>query len=241
MSLLESLKIPVINKQRVPVKTLIGQLQTSTDNRRLIETHVSSIYLVSLLNEQTIRFRAFKDDNYSYQAIYVLSIKLKKSDRLMELSQQLHSAFPEPTVLLYECGDKEWISLAPKHINKIDETKTVLDDVIVEHISGDILQYLNLSQLSAADLKDYYFQIINLVYKMAVYNVVKVFPKQELDYKSIIKQYQQINASINTLKEQYKKATMKAEQLDIDDQLYDEEMKKIELINRIRGVSSGTK
>lgn len=34
---------------------------------------------------------------------------------------------------------------------------------------------------------------------------------------------------------------MKAEQLDIDDQIYDEEMKKIELINRIRGVSSGTK
>lgn len=34
---------------------------------------------------------------------------------------------------------------------------------------------------------------------------------------------------------------MKAEQLDIDDQLYDEEMKKKELINRIRGVSSGTK
>ena len=76
---------------------------------------------------------------------------------------------------------------------------------------------------------------------MAVYNVVKIFPKQELDYKSIIKQYQQINTSINTLKERYKKATMKAEQLDIDDQIYDEEMKKIELINRIRGVSSGTK
>ena len=126
MSVLEALHIPNLTKQRVPVKTLVEQLQPTPENKRLIESHVASIYLVSLLNEQTIHYRAYRDDDYSYQAIYVLQITLKKNDQLTDLTSQLHAAFPEPTILLMEHMDKEWISVAPKRISKIDKTKTVL-------------------------------------------------------------------------------------------------------------------
>ena len=97
MSILEVLHIPPLTKQRVPVKTLVEQLQPTPENKRLIESHVASIYLVSLLNEQTIHYRAYRDGDYSYQAIYVLQIALKKNDQLTDLTSQLHAAFPEPT------------------------------------------------------------------------------------------------------------------------------------------------
>ena len=58
MSVLEALHIPTLTKQRVPVKTLVEQLQPTPENKRLIESHVASMYLVSLLNEQTIYYRA---------------------------------------------------------------------------------------------------------------------------------------------------------------------------------------
>ena len=106
MSLLEKLEIPTLQKQRIPVKTLIEQLQPTPENKRLIESHVGSIYLVSLLNQQTIHYRPYKDDDYSYQAIYVLQITLKKPDQLTDVSIQLHSAFPEPTLLLLDYGEK---------------------------------------------------------------------------------------------------------------------------------------
>lgn len=61
MSVLEALHIPTLTKQRVPVKTLVEQLQPTPENKRLIESHVVSIYLVSLLNEQTIHYRAYRD------------------------------------------------------------------------------------------------------------------------------------------------------------------------------------
>ena len=77
MRVLEALCIPTLTKQRVPVKTLVEQLQPTPENKRLIESHVASIYLVSLLNEQTIHYRMYRDDDYSYQAIYVLQIALK--------------------------------------------------------------------------------------------------------------------------------------------------------------------
>lgn len=233
MRLLEKLEIPTLQKQRIPVKTLIEQLQPTLENKRLIESHVGSIYLVSLLNQQTIHYRPYKDDDYSYQAIYVLQITLKKPDQLTDVSIQLHSAFPEPTLLLLDYGENEWMSAAPKHINKLDATKTVLDDVVVQQVDNKL--DISLKHLSATDLKDYYTQIVQLVYKIGVYNVIHIFPTRNLDYKNVIKEYQQITSNINILKEQYKKATMKSEKMDFDDQIYDEEMKQKQLINKLKG------
>ena len=238
MRLLEKLEIPTLQKQRIPVKTLIEQLQPTLENKRLIESHVGSIYLVSLLNQQTIHYRPYKDDDYSYQAIYVLQITLKKPDQLTDVSIQLHSAFPEPTLVLLDYGENEWMSAAPKHINKLDATKTVLDDVVVQQVDNKL--DISLKHLSATDLKDYYTQIVQLVYKIGVYNVIHIFPTRNLDYKNVIKEYQQITSNINILKEQYKKATMKSEKMDIDDQIYDEEMKQKQLTKKLKGeISNG--
>ena len=230
--------IPTIPPQRVPIKTLVEQLQPSPDNKRLIMDTVGRIDLVSLLNDQTIHIRPYKDDEYSYQAIYVLQITLKKEERLTDLSIQLHSAFPEPTIILFNHGEREWISVAPKRINKLDQTRTVIDDIVVQQLNGEINQYINLNDITAKELKDYYLQIVQLIYKIAVYNVIHVFPKRDMDYKSIIKEYQQIVSNINNLKDRYKKATMKSERMDIDDQIYEEEIKQMRILKELKGDST---
>ena len=235
MSVLDSLNIPTIPPQRVPIKTLVEQLQPSPDNRRLIMDAVGRIDLVSLLNDQTIHIRPYKDDEYSYQAIYVLQIALKKEERLTDLSIQLHSAFPEPTILLLNHEEKEWISVAPKRINKLYQEKTVIDDIVVQQLNNEVNQYVSFKNITAADLKDYYLQIVQLIYKVGVYNMIHVFPKKEMDYKSVIKEYQQILSNINNLKEQYKRATMKSEKMEIDDQIYDEEIKQNRILKELKG------
>lgn len=75
---------------------------------------------------------------------------------------------------------------------------------------------------------------MQIVYKIGVLNLIKVYPTANLDYKSIIKKYQAIQANINNLKEQYKRASMKSEKMDIDDQIYDEEMKQNNIVKRLK-------
>ena len=56
-----------------------------------------------------------------------------------------------------------------------------------------------------------------------------------MDYKSVIKEYQQITANISNLNDRYKKATMKSEKMDIDDQIYDEELKQKRILKELKG------
>ena len=106
MDIIERIGFPLCQKTRVPLKSLVEQLGAESKNKKLLESHIASINLISLLNEQTVRVRAYKDDDYSFQVIYVLDIALKANDQMTDLTELIHSAFPESTILLLSYMDK---------------------------------------------------------------------------------------------------------------------------------------
>ena len=76
--------------------------------------------------------------------------------------------------------------------------------------------------------------MIQWLYRLKVLNIAKVYPQKDLDFKSILKQYEQLNADINKLKDKYKQSSMRAEKMRIDDELYDKEMELKKLVKIIR-------
>ena len=92
MDILDRLGMPECEHVRMPVKTLEEQLDTSSKEKKLLESHISSMYLVSLLNEQTIRIRAYKDEDYSFQAIYARNQR-SSFEPLVPISEKKKSEF----------------------------------------------------------------------------------------------------------------------------------------------------
>lgn len=233
MELVERLNVPLCQKTRIPVKTLVEQLQAEPSQKKLLETHVASIYLVSLLNEQTMRIRAYKDDNYSFMAIYILQVELKANDQLSDLCELIHSAFPESTLLLLKYRDIEYLSSASKRINKNDKTKTVVEDVVWSPVM--INDEIDIGGLNVYDLKGLNDDINKLVYSLKVKDITGIYPKGKQNYKDIIKRYELLNADIKRLQDEYKKATMRSEKLQIDDDLYVKEKELTILIQSLKG------
>ena len=231
MSILERLHMPPMERTRVPRKTLEEQLEVSPKEKKLLESHMASMYLVSLLNEQTIRIRAYKDDDYSFQAIYVFEIELKADDQLTAFSELVHSAFPESTLLILKYRNVTYLSGASKRINKLDRTKTVIDDSIWIELSKDI----DIQVTQVRNLKEYYDALIKLLYRYKVLNVTGVFPQKDGNYKGFIKQYETLMAQINKLKDDYSKASMRNEKMRIDEELYLREQELEDLKSELSG------
>lgn len=231
MELLEKLKIPLCRPQRIPVKTLIAQLQPGSSDKKIIETHIASMELVSILNEQTIRIRPYKDEEFSYQSIYVFFIELKKDDSITTLSNLIHSAFPEPTVLIYQKVNINYISLAVKRINKVEKDKTVVEEVILCKISDNATDnQISLKSISGKDLKEYYSNLVTRLYKLKVLAITNIYPEKEMDFKPLLNQYERLITETKKLKEEYRKASMMSEKIKIDDALYDKEIELKQLL-----------
>lgn len=235
MELLEKLEIPLCQPQRIPVKTLIAQLQPGSADKKILESHISSMKLVSILNEQTIRIRPYKDEEYSYQSIYVFYIELKKDDSITALSNLIHSAFPEPTILIYQKANTNYISLAEKRINKVEKDKTVVEEVVLCKISESATDgQISLKSTSGKDLKEYYSNIVTWLYKLKVLSITNVYPEKDMDFKPLLNQYERLTTEIKKYKEEYKKASMMSEKMRIDDEMYDKEMKLKQLMKRLK-------
>lgn len=235
MNLLEKLNVPLCQAQRIPVKTLVQQLQTTPNEKKLLESHIGSMKLVSILNEQTVRIRPYKDDDFSYQVIYVFYIELKKDDKITYLSEIIHSAFPEPTVMMFNIMEINYISLATKRINRVEQGKTVIEDVLVSKISKEASdEQLSLSNIKGSNLREYYLNMVQWLYKLKVLNITKVYPGKDMNFKLILKQYDKLSADINKLMEKYKRASMKSDKMRIDDELYDKEMELKLIIKQLQ-------
>lgn len=236
MELLEKLEIPLCQPQRIPVKSLIAQLQPGSSDKKILETHVASMKLISILNEQTIRVRPYKDEEYSYQSIYVFFIELKKDDSITTLSNLIHSAFPEPTILIYQKMNINTISLAEKRINKVEKDRTVVEEVILCKISGNVTDsQISLKSISGKDLKEYYSNLITWIYKLKVLSITNIYPEKDMDFKPILNKYEQLITEIKKLKEEYKKASMISEKMKIDDDLYEIENKLDNIMHQMKG------
>ena len=75
---------------------------------------------------------------------------------------------------------------------------------------------------------------MQLIYQCKVYSITNIFPIHNTNLKYIIKEYERLNYELNVLKEKYKNASLKAEELRLDDEIYDKEQSLSDLINNLR-------
>ena len=151
------------------------------------------------------------------------------------MSEIIHSAFPEPTVMMFNIMEINYISLATKRINRVEQGKTVIEDVLVSKISKEASdEQLSLSNIKGSNLREYYLNMVQWLYKLKVLNITKVYPGKDMNFKLILKQYDKLSADINKLMEKYKRASMKSDKMRIDDELYDKEMELKLIIKQLQ-------
>lgn len=226
MEILEKLNIHITQplSQRIPVKTIEEQLEADNKDKKLLESHIAKIYLSAILDENSTHIRSYVDDEFVYESIYVLNIELKKDDNLAEVNRLIHSTFPNPTIIVYSLRDKSIISTALKRVNKLDKTKTVIENIVISEVtySNNLLPvFINLKEIDT--LYRYYLSFTNCLRRIFVYNKTNILATVDADYNEWIKRYNAINTEINKLNEDYKKANMLAEKMKIDDAIYDKE------------------
>ena len=230
------INIPDFHKQRIGVATIEQFSNADKEQTKVLEKTLSNIYLYSVLNKDTMHIRPLFNDEYSYQTIYVIRATIKTDNNLAEVSRIIHSAFAEPVMIFFQLNDKEYLSLATKRRNKIETSKTITEDFILEEISDMDICYLDFKNISAEDLKQFYEKVYNILYKVRFRKITGIYAQKEIpNLKQLIDEYENAQAELNRLKQEYSEASMMNEQMIIDEQMFEQENKQKEIINKLKG------
>lgn len=223
--ILEYFHIPKSGKTklRISVKEIIDQLNPTAQDRKVLNSEVNSIYLEGVLDAQTLRIPSYVSDEHLYEAIYVLQVSLKIDQYFSLINEKLHAAFPNPLIIVYLIADKVRVSLAPKRINKLTKDKSVIESVyststfVIDEKHLDFLDLLNVSDVKALNLKEFYDKLTDTVYSERLIELIGLFPNQipkTMDLKQCIKKIEDEKGNLNELNSNYKQATMMSEKMD---------------------------
>ena len=220
MKVIEYFNLPKLASQnrRIPVQTLVDVHELNKPEELMLRDHIQSIYLIGVLNEQTVHLKAQQDEKMLYEEIQILSVNLRDNKKVQTLDEALHSYFPNPTLIVYQFQLNFMFSTALKHLHQSIEERSVVDERYTSYFSdlGDeenmyFLNTLNLNDMKVRNLKDLYNRYSQLIYQQRLIKITETYPRNDIEpeiLKSKLSQIENLQSKLNTLKEEAKSSKM---------------------------------
>lgn len=188
--LIRRLEIPartVLNR-KIPKKAFFTQADLSTAEKELFSSQIEGIYLLSVMNQQSMNIPAYHTDEVHYAEVVWIYVQIRSAQNTNRIVSAIHKSIPNPVVLIMESPDgKIILSTVHKRLNKIDITKVVVDQpTITEWFQAKeadeayirLLDSLIISKLSYDNLYNSYDDVHQWLKCEEAISLVGMFPNR---------------------------------------------------------------
>lgn len=151
----------VLNR-KIPKKAFFTQADLSTSEKEIFTSQIEGIYLLCVMNQQSMNIPVFQTNDYHYAEVVWVYIHLREKKNINRIISAVHKSIPNPVVLIMESSDAEILmSTCHKRLNKHDMTKVVVEHPIVtkwfqpmasDGVYNNLINVLTVSNLSFENL-----------------------------------------------------------------------------------------
>ncbi|OUA54981.1 DUF4391 domain-containing protein [Bacillus thuringiensis] len=132
--LINRLQIPqrtVLNR-KIPKKAFFTQADLSTSEKEMFTSQIEGIYLLSVMNQQSMNIPIYQDDEFHYAEVVWIYLELRMTKNINRIIGAVHKSIPNPVVLIMSSSaGRILLSTSHKRINKNDKTKVVIEQTII--------------------------------------------------------------------------------------------------------------
>ena len=164
--LFEITKLPINSKQRsnIPKNTIYPQLK-KTEDKNLIQDSVQSIYLLSVLNEDTTNLSVYESDAEYFNEIFFIHVLMREENQEDKVFIILARIFPYPIIVVFNFEDYSSIFTAKyekKIVSGVPSVKVINTYSSKKYPENEMIQLFNkmkLNQLTQRNFKELYLWI----------------------------------------------------------------------------------
>ena len=244
----------VLLDKKIPKVKFYNQEDFNKGEEKIFTRDIDNIYLLSVLNEDTINIHPYVTDECNYSELYFIYIELRTKESYSKITEAVHSILPNPVVLILVFGDKINISTATKRINKSDKTKQIIDEYNISNwidaVNPDkddklFLEAVNIKNLTFENFYKLYVDFSNRVYMVGLVELLGAYIfSRKLDMagiKKLFSKYQQLDIEINRLKSKEKETLNFGDKVAIHSATTGEEKKQNNIKNKILEIINNAK
>lgn len=243
MNFIDAFSIPhsALVDQRITKKLYYDNVSMNIAQKKLFKEELESLRFVYNIAPSTMNIPHFINEEYHYDNIAVIEATLKSPKYASALAEIIHKV-PYPIVLILNAENQTQLSLAPKRINRADNTKRTLETSIAtdwidlqnpsEH-EQLFLDSLSLSSMSHENLYKLYEAIIERITALLCSKHVLAFtiPADGATQRLGLEQIASLQSRMSELRNRLKKADQFNEKIQINIDIKEIE-KQIDLVKQ---------
>lgn len=115
-------------------------------DKEIFKYHIKKITWEYSFKPNTINIQPYKDEDREYEEVALIAIDLEDDSKYKRIAEIIQKTIPYPMILVMKCNNKILLNVAHKRINKNDETKDTIEELI-------FTDWINLSHLEERDRK----------------------------------------------------------------------------------------
>lgn len=211
---------------RVIPKKDFYEVGFNTSDKNLFTNNVKQIKWLYYLKEDNIQIPPYIDEEKDYMELEVLTLTLKKDNKIERICELIHRYIPYPILLIISYHEKTMLSVAHKRNSKIDEEAVTITDMRytnwIENETPNkfalkLIDNIKFQNLNKKDTNTLYSDIVN---KIIQYNGSR-YAGEELSIpidkiKEINNQIISLNKKIENIKHDIKKETQFNKKLEMN-------------------------
>ena len=192
----------------------------NAEKKRIFDLNIESIKLIALFNDETINITPYKDEEYVYEEIYLITAKLKNDKNTDKIVDLIHFLIPNPVILVLYYNNQIYISGSISRINKHNDEKAILEEIHKSiwlpidsdsQIYKEAIQSFDIKKYSYHSLKDFYEDFIKAVILTNFIEMIGEFKYSSkysiINISSLIKSFDDKSLVIITYKNEQKQTS----------------------------------
>ncbi len=202
--------------RKLDKKMFYDNCDMSKNDKKIFVDFIERIEMSYIVNSSNLNIQAYRDEEYAYEAIVYLKVRLKQDKSIDKISKIINTSIPNPLVIIYEFEKKYRISTAIKRISKIDKNKTVIEEeriskwLDIENLNKNETEFLNsisLSGLPYSNLFDFYKNLNDKIYMFE--NTYDIYDYKDIGDKNELEEKKNLLQEIESLEDDLKKILRK--------------------------------
>ena len=237
-----------IEGSRIPKKLFYEEYDMSSSDKELFTKAIGKIVLEYMFSEDRINIAAYKNDDIECEEVAVIRVFLHEDSKYKRICEIIQRAIPYSLIVICEYKEKVLFNVASKRINKNDESKNTVEEMVfTDWISVEkqkkndkvFLEGLNVREWSYVNLYKFYNSFVD---KVKIFNASKYSSNLEFlnsidvdEVKKLTDKIERLELEISSLKDKLKKESQFNKKMDLNIKIKKLEIKKNEFIKELNG------
>ena len=188
---------------RLPKKAFTDnpEFELKKEEKDILKEEIDSIYFEYSLKPAVLNIPHYEDDNIRYEEIEIFKIKINNENRYSKVCELIQKYIQYPILVILETNNSVKINGAIKKINKVDNSKLIIDEMIyTEWITKDKLTDKESSFLKSLSISNLNTNNLFSVYEGYI-NCIRSFIASKYKSKFEIKSIGEVSNAIKVLEE----------------------------------------